>query len=437
LIVLLGAIYGTWLLAFWPGILGEDSLAIVLEVESQGRFESGKPNFWYFFVKLFYEPLRLVERPIMVQMGFCVLVFARILTWCWHRGLRKAFFFLLLFIAVAPHMIYFMGLLNADSLFSVATTGLLFEIWLISRTKKINAVSFAMVAITLPFAIFARTNGIVSLIPLIVVTYALSWPERLKLLGITVFWCGLMLIAGQAHTTRKHDTLFPLAAFETANFLQPRPMGLKAPLAQVSERTVQILSTYAPIQKTIENYDRDYWDPLVYKAGGPDLLRLTPQERSDLVHEFFAHNLWQNIPSFASSRVNVFLVALLAQGGFATVEDSAGVIARSKSQSEFRAFHLSGLEKTLKGIFDFSFSYRWLLWTPVLGIFLLFYTTRLAWKNRDTAVLAITGTMIMQLGGIFVFSIASEYRYLLPFFILPMALLPILATSKLSALDAS
>ena len=435
--VLLGTVYATWLLAFWPGILGEDSLAILLEVESQGRFESGKPNFWYFFVKLFYEPLRLVEAPIMVQMGLCALIFSRILAWCWHQGLRKTFAFLLLFVAVAPHMIYFMGLLNADGLFSVATTGLLFEVWLISRIKKIDAVSFAMVAITLPFAIFARTNGIVSLIPLFVVGYALGWPERLKLLGITVFWCGLMLIAGQVHTSRKHDTLFPLAAFETANFLQPRPMGLKLPLAQVSERTVQILSTYNPIQKTIENYDRDYWDPLVYKAGGPDLLRLTPQERSDLVHEFFTHNLWLNIPSFASSRVNVFLVALLAQGGFAAVQDSAGVIARTKSQSEFRAFQLTGLEKTLKGIFDFSFSYRWLLWTPVLGIFLLFHTTRLAWKDRDTAVLAIVAPMILQLGGIFVFSIASEYRYLLPFFILPMVLLPILATPKVHSLSAS
>lgn len=428
--VLLGTVYATWLLAFWPGILGEDSLAIILEVESQGGFESGKPNFWYFFVKLFYEPLRLVERPIMAQMALYALVFSRILGWCWQQQLKKTFFFLLVTIGLAPHLIYFMGLLNADGVFSVATTGLLFEIWLISRTRKVTTTSFAMIAVTMPFALFARTNGIVSLIPIGVIGYALGWPERWKLLGITAFWCGLTLIAGQAHTTRKHDTLFPLAVFETANFLQPRPMGLKSPQAQVSPKTIQIMSTHTTLQKVIENYDRDYWDPLVYKAGGPDLLRLNPQERGDLVHEFFAHNLWQNIPSFMGSRVNVFLVSLLAQGGFAAVQDSAGVIARSKSQSEFRAFHLTGLEDSWKGIFEFSFSYRWLLWTPLIGIFLLFRATHLAWKSRDKAVLSITLPMILQLSGIFAFSIAGEYRYLLPFFILPMVLLPVLANTK-------
>ena len=80
-------------------------------------------------VKVFYEPLRLVERPIMAQMALYAVVFSRILTWCWQQQLKKTSFFLFVFIAVAPHMIYFMGLLNADGVFSVATTGLLFEIW--------------------------------------------------------------------------------------------------------------------------------------------------------------------------------------------------------------------------------------------------------------------------------------------------------------------
>ena len=36
--------------------------------------------------------------------------------------------------------------------------------------------------------------------------------------------------------------------------------------------------------------------------------------------------------------------------------------------------------------------------------------------------------MFVQLGAIFLLSIAGEYRYLLPFFMLPIALLPILLT---------
>jgi hypothetical protein len=426
LFVVLGALYATWLLAFWPGVLGEDSLAIMLEVESQGGFESRKPNFWHFFVKAFYEPQRLVERPIMVQMAICALILSRILAWCWCQGFRKIFFFLLVFICIAPHMIYFMGLLNADGLFAVGTTGFLFEIWLVSKAKRIGATSFALIAISLPFAIFFRVNGVVSLIPIVVIGFTLAWPERLKLLAITAFWLILMLIADEVHKADEHGVLFPLAAFETANFLQPRPMHLRDPFTQVSGRTIQILSTHHPIQKTIEYYDKDYWDPLVYYPGGPDLLRLNSKERSDLVHDFFTYNLGRNIPAFAGSRLNVFVASLMAEGGFANLEDSDGILKRSKSQSEFRAFHISGLERILKATYVFSFVWRWLLWTPLPGIVMLFYTARVALKGKDAVVLSITVPMILQLGGIFIFSIASEYRYLLPFFVLPMVLLPIL-----------
>ena len=135
--------------------------------------------------------------------------------------------------------------------------------------------------------------------------------------------------------------------------------------------------------------------------------------------------------------MNVFLVSLLAQGGFATLEDSAGVINRSKSKSAYRAFHFTALETALKAIHGFSFSWRWLLWSPVPGMALLFCATRIAWKSRDTAVLAITGSMILQLGGIFMLSIASEYRYLLPFFVLPMVLVPVLLATHPKPVTAS
>lgn len=430
ILTLLSAIYYLWLLTFWPGVLGQDSLAILLEVNTNGSFQSGKPNFWYFFVKIFYEPMKLVEMPIIAQMGFTVLIFSRILTWCWRKNLRKTFFFSLLFICLAPHMIYFSGTLYADGIYSVATVGLLFELWLIADTKKIDRYSLAMVAMTLPFALFARPNGIISLIPVAIAVYILDSSARMKLIGITLAWCCLVLIASEFHKTRKHDTFFALALFETANFLQPRPMNLWEAEPRVSGKTIQILTKNHSLQNIIENYDRDYWDSLVFKPDGPNLLTMNPEEKSVLVNEFFRYNLWKNIPAFVGSRVNVFLVALLAKGGFPGLDYSPVIISESKSKSEFRVFHLTGVEVFLKSIHEFSYAYRWLIWTPLLGIFLLLRVTRLAWKQRDLAGLAVTTPMVIQLGGIFIFSIAGEYRYLLPFFTLPMLLLPILASTK-------
>ena len=74
-----------------------------------------------------------------------------------------------------------------------------------------------------------------------------------------------------------------------------------------------------------------------------------------------------------------------------------------------------------------------MLWTPWLGFALLFWG--LAWgaRHREKAMLLIAVPMLVQLGGVFVFSIAGEYRYLLTFFTLPLALLPAIAMRKRGA----
>ena len=42
-LTLLTAIYGFWLMVFWPGVLGQDSIAILLEVNDPINQASGKP----------------------------------------------------------------------------------------------------------------------------------------------------------------------------------------------------------------------------------------------------------------------------------------------------------------------------------------------------------------------------------------------------------
>ena len=67
-------VYAIWLITFWPGVLGEDSLAILLEVQTRGEFQSGKPAFWYFFVKTFFMPGALIEGPIGFQLLLSAII---------------------------------------------------------------------------------------------------------------------------------------------------------------------------------------------------------------------------------------------------------------------------------------------------------------------------------------------------------------------------
>lgn len=428
-LALLVVAYGIWLLTFWPGVLGEDSLAILREVQTHRTFTSGKPVFWYFFVKTFFEPTGLVEVPIGVQLFLSAVVFARILGWCWAHGLRKTFAFLLVFVCLAPHMIFYIGSLYPDAIFAVAASGLLFELWLIAQTRKLSRVSLLMCLITLPFAVFARANGIVFLGPVLYAAALLERADRSKLLAVSLTWCAIAVTGVISDDARSHDVLYPFALFETVNFLQPRPMNLWPERPRVSEKTIQSLTRYQPMQKIIENYDRDYWDPLVYKSTGPHLGSLSPADEKTIVSEFFRYNLWQNVPAFLASRVNIFMVSALAQGGLQSVEYAPHVLAQIRSESQFRRFHLTTLESVLISVHAFSEKYRWLLWTPWLGIALLFIMVRRGFRAKSGPMLIVAIPMAVQLLAIFALSIAGEYRYLLPFFTLPLVALPALATA--------
>jgi len=428
-LALLVVAYAIWLLTFWPGILGEDSLAILLEVQTNGKLTSGKPVFWYFFVKTFFEPTGLVEVPIGVQLLLSAVVFARILGWCWAHGLRKTFAFLLVFVCLAPHMIFYIGSLNPDAIFAVAASGLLFELWLIARTRKLSRVSLLMCLIVLPFAVFSRANGIVFLGAVLYAAALLGTADRIKLLAAAISWCTIVVTGQISHNVRTHDALYPLALFETVNFLQPRPMNLWRERPRVSEETIQTLTRYQPIQKIIENYDRDYWDPLIYKPDGPQLQSLSRADMQIIVNQFFRYNLWQNLPAFLSSRVNIFMVSALAQGGLVSVEYAPHVLAQIRSESQFRRFHLTTLESVLISVHAFSEKYRWLLWTPWLGIALLFIMVRRGLSTKSRPMLIVAIPMAVQLLAIFALSIAGEYRYLLPFFTLPLVALPALTVA--------
>lgn len=437
---MLTTVYTVWLMTFWPGVLGEDSVAILLEVQNADTFRSGKTVVWYCFVKSLYGSTGRVEVPVGAALALCAAMLARILAWCWAQRLRKMLWFGLLTIALAPHMIYFMGTLYPDGLFAVASAALLFEVWLCVQRRTASIASLLMLAIALPFAAFLRPNGLIFLAPVVIACAWLDARSRLRVLLITIAWSAAVFAGNQVHKSTTQETQFPLAAFETAGFLQKRAMNdlwtlyphmndpwvLKKP--KISAATLETLSRQRPLEKIQQYRDPAYWDMLVFHPDGPQLGALADTDKHTVVREFWTYNLWQNLPDFLASRVNVFTSAALAQGGFPAMSYATNVLPRVSSQSTYRLWQWSTLEHWLLRVHAKSYAWRWLLWTPWLGFALLLWACTRGLQSAEAGLLLISIPMLIQWGGVFVFSIAGEYRYLLPFFTLPLVLLPAFAT---------
>ena len=433
ILVALLAVYGTWLLVFWPGLLSHDSFAVIHEAQDPAQqFSSGKTGLWVWFVKAGLALTHRVETLTAFQLALTAVVFARILAWCWTNGLRKTAVACGVFIALAPHMVAFSGTLYPDAPFAVAGVAVLFELWRCLRERRVGPVSLGMLALTLPLALFARTNGLVLLVPLAYAAWVLPGRDRLKLVLVTLAWCAAAW-AAQAHRPgQTQGAAFPLVLFETVNFLQshvPEKVRGDAP-PRVSAATTDMLARYASMPQMLAAYDRDYWDALALKPDGPQLGRMTPDDRQLLTREFVRYNLWHNLPAFLSSRVNVFLVAALAQGNFPEPVHSKYVLNVVRSDSVYRPFELPRLTHVVTRLERASWKARALLWTPLVGVFLLLATAHRAWRGRHVAERVVLTPMLLQLAGIFLMSSAGEYRYLLPFFVLPLVLLPMRAAMQ-------
>ena len=69
-----------------------------------------------------------------------------------------------------------------------------------------------------------------------------------------------------------------------------------------------------------------------------------------------------------------------------------------------------------------------------MGLTLMLCLMRQGWRNKDLPGLLLSVSLLAQLAGIFVFSAAGEYRYLLLFFFAPLVVWPALAAPQSSHL---
>ena len=230
--------------------------------------------------------------------------------------------------------------------------------------------------------------------------------------------------------------MYPLAIFETVNFLQPRNTNIQTATPRISQKTIETLEKYHPIDVYQKHYDPDYWDTLVFMDGGPNVILLSKTDKKIITREFLRYNLWRNVPKFTGSRINVFLTSCFAQGGIPHHTYAQHVLPAVKSQSTYRRFGLDKADALLYKLYDASYMSRWLFWTPFLGLGLLAWALVAGSKKRSWPTLLVAVPMLVQLGGIVLFSIAGEYRYILPFFALTLVLLPMFVLRHQSGPDA-
>ena len=367
----LSALWLLWWLAFWPGVVGPDGLAVLWQIEGR-PLHSRKPLMWYLAVKGFYQPGRHIEGIVGLQMLLGALIYARILWWCWLQHMRKTFWVIGVCIALSPAVLLYQSALYSDGLFAAGVTGLTFEAWLILQRRVLTRASLIWVAMSLPLALFCRANGFVMLLLLVPMMWAIDGRARLRLASIVLLWLAAFGVGlRQEPKWESHGALFPLAVYETASFLQPSIMGLRNPEARVTQATREALARHRPLPQFVAFFDRDYWDPLAYRADGPDVTAMNRADQKIVVHEFWCCNLWRNLPAFLASRVNIFGVALLAQGGFGGPLQTEINLPMTQSQSNIGIAGLEGLRRAMSAYFDWSFSWRWLLWSPIPGLLLL------------------------------------------------------------------
>ncbi|THJ32040.1 hypothetical protein E8K88_13515, partial [Lampropedia aestuarii] len=422
-------IYSLWMLAFWPGVFGQDSLAILLEVDTKREFQSGKPPFWFLHTYIFYGPTKLVEIPIIVQITLCIFIFSRILAWMYSNNLKKSFIFSIIFIACGPSVIYYVSSLYSDGIYAVCLSGLMFEVWRCCKNKKIDLTSGIMLFACIPYAIFSRPNGILNISIIVILFVFLRGLERKKAIALFTPWLAIGVTASVLFPI-KHPigTIFPMALYETVGFLEHRPMGnWERNEPRVTEKTVQALTSSG---KTLEHisqfYDHYYWDPLIFFPDGPALLSLPENSKKRIIKEFFKYNLWHNFPAFAASRVNIFFHATLAMGGIPGPTNADNVLHQTQAISSIRPIEFI-TNQYLDKYFSFSERHHGFIWAPWIGYLTIIIALIISFSKRATLEASIISVYAIQFLAVFIFSIAGEYRYLLSFFTAPLVTLPIIS----------
>ncbi|HOB66125.1 hypothetical protein [Ottowia sp.] len=427
-------VYFAWYLGVWPGPLGQDGYSLIANINQGVPRYTGKDPAWLLYALATYGATQRVEALMLPLILFQGIILSRIIGWTYINHYKKTAIFLIVFVACTPHILNFSTSAYPDAIFSLAFVGLLFEVWLSSRQEKISALGLFYLFFLFPIACFFKGNGVIALLPVIYLAIHFKGALRWGILAIILFWTAAIQIGAKIYDLGGgHGAVKPLILFETINFMQSRPMNLWETRHMVTDRTKEIMYRYVTQEDIDRLYDRDYWDTFWHQNQDRVMLRnMTKTDERRLRADFLKYNVWRNIPAFASSRVNIFLASMLGQGGMVGPDDARHTLSNKPgsrldaTKSEYNPLNLTAYPKLLNQVYEFSYDWRFLLWTPMLGLFLIFICTKQSIRKHDRAAFIISAALLIQLMGIFIFSIAAEYRYILIIFYAPLILSPII-----------
>jgi hypothetical protein len=412
--------------------MGQDGFSLIANINQGVPKYTGKDPAWLLYALATYGLTNRLEAIVIPSIILHVIIFTRMLSWIYFQGHKKTVFFCLVFISCTPHILNFETSLYPDSIFNLAFIGLLFEIWLSLKIKRPSTYSTISLLILFPIAAFFKGNGILILAPIFYLAYKLNKNDRRLLILMTIVWTLAIQIGGKVNDLGKgHGVFQPLILFETINFMQSKPMKLWETQHMVTDKTKKIIYQYISQENIDGLFDRDYWDTLWHQ--NPDKVKfrsMTKEDREDLQKEFFKYNLWRNIPAFTSSRVNIFLATAFAQGGMVGPSDAKNGLNNVSTKSKYNLFGFDYLGGVITNIFDESYGLRFILWSPLLGIFLIIRCSMLSIQQKNLDDIVIAATLAAEMMAIFAFSIAAEYRYMLIIFYSPLLLLPLLYSQK-------
>ena len=420
--------YGLWYAGVWPGPMGQDGYSLIANINQGVPRYTGKDPAWLLYALGTYGLSQRIEVMMLPLLLMHVAILSRIIGWIYFQGHRIVAILLLVFIGCAPHILNYATSLYPDGIFSLTLIGVLLEIWITLRRGRLTWWSGIFIFIAFPAAALFKSNGILLILPLAYLAFRLKGIQRWAILLTVIFWMVAVQIGGKvADLGKGHGALQPLVLFETVNFMQSKPMKLWETRHMVTDKTKEIIYRHISQEDLDRLFDRDYWDTLWHQNHDVVKFRsISKQDQRALQREFFTYNLWRNIPAFVSSRVNLFLASAFAQGGLVGPDDAKAGLASVQTLSTYNPFGLEAVPAFIRRAFIASYNWRFILWTPLIGISLIFICVRKAVRQKDRDDLVVVSLLALQLVGIFIFSIAAEYRYLLMFFYAPLLLLPML-----------
>lgn len=429
------SIFSLWLLAFYPGVMTNDSISQWRDAQPF-KLSDAHPYlstvFVSIFKRLFNNPASLALFQILAVAGF----FSYTFSFFWKKGVPRALILIMafLFMFSIPVGLYNVTLWK-DVPFSLALITLSFFLATKWQQKSWSKLETTLFFFLLVAAIFFRHNGFIyaMLVPLI-----LLFATRLKLK--TKFFLSVTIIILTFLLKFSIPSLIGITpSLSGGGFVYHSSVGfyVKQPRAPFTEHSSRLLESALPQEELIKAYDPVYANALVWNEK-LNTGAMNQKFWEQLSFDFYHYNLAPNIGNFIGDKVAAFVTITngLAYNHGLLIGGEKNVYTKGVNEANEVNVKTNPVSVTLnaflgKLLFDvevnaFSHNvlYKMIIWNAFVPIFMLavllidsFYR-----KKRHFQIFAIM--LLVQFPLLFIFNTSGDWRYFyffyLSFFISPL-----------------